>query len=103
MARVTVRLTDRMAEQLSRAAGERGVSCARFVRHLISGAVAGTPVDRPDQPTRDELLELLAEKARQGNVSAIRSLLAREADQNPRERLMSEFRRMAEDAQRRDS
>jgi hypothetical protein len=103
MARVTVRLTDQMAQQLSEAAGERGVSCARFVRHLISGAVAGTPVDTPDQLTREELLELLAEKARQGNVSAIRSLLVREADQNPHERLMSEFRRMSEDAQWRNS
>jgi len=103
VARVTVRLTDRMAEKLSEAAGERGVSCARFVRNLISGAVAGKPVDTPDKPTRDELLELLAEKARQGNVSAIRLLLAREADQNPRERLMFEFRRMAENAQRRES
>ena len=102
MARVTVRLTDRMAEQLSEAAGERGVSCARFVRHLISGAVAGTTVDTPEEPTREELLALLAEKARQGNVSAIRSLLVREADQNPHDRLMAQFRRMAQDAPRRD-
>lgn len=54
-------------------------------------------------PTEDELLELLADKARMGNVAAIRSLLAREANQDPHERLMSEFRRMAEDAQRRAS
>jgi hypothetical protein len=103
VARVTVRLTDRMAAQLDAAARDHGMSRARYVRHLISGAVTGKPVETPGHPSRDELLELLAEKARQGNVSAIRSLLTREEYENPRGRLISEFRRMAEDARRRDS
>ena len=45
MARVTVRLTDRMSTQLEAVAAERGVSCARFVRELIAQAVAGRRVE----------------------------------------------------------
>ena len=44
VARVTVRLTDRMSAQLEAVAAERGVSCARLVRELIAGAVAGKRV-----------------------------------------------------------
>jgi Ribbon-helix-helix protein, copG family len=103
MARVTVRLTERMTAQLEAKASENGMNRARFLRNLITEAVDGAPVEAPEPPTYDELLELLAEKARQGNVSAIRSLLAREEYEDPRGRLMAEFRRMAEDARRRDS
>jgi hypothetical protein len=56
---------------------------ARFVRNLITEAVDGAPVEAPEHPSYDELLDLLAEKARQGNVSAIRSLLAREEYEDP--------------------
>jgi hypothetical protein len=103
MARVTVRLTERMTAQLEATARENGMNRARFVRKLITEAVDGAPVETPGHPNRDELLDLLAEKARQGNVSAIRSLLAREEYEDPRGRLMAEFRRMAEDARRRNS
>jgi hypothetical protein len=64
-----------MAVQLDAAVRKEGVPAARFVRQLIAQAVAGQPVERPQPPTEDELLDLLAEKARRGNVSAIRSLL----------------------------
>ena len=74
MARVTVRLTDRMSTQLEAVAAERGVSCARFVRELIAQAVAGKQVEGLGPPAEEELLDLLAEKARAGNVAAIRSL-----------------------------
>jgi hypothetical protein len=92
---VTVRLTDLMAEQLDAVAEKRGVPAARLVRQLIAQAVAGEPVNRPDPPTEAELVDLLAEKARQGNVSAIRSLLAREQAQDPRERALALFTGMA--------
>src|SRR5215203_3308584 len=89
MARVTVRLTDRMPEQLEMAARERGVPPARFVRQLIAQAVTGQPLERPDPPSEEELLVLLAEKARAGNVAAIRSLLAREHVVDPRDRALA--------------
>jgi hypothetical protein len=95
VARVTVRLTDLMAEQLDAVAEKRGVPAARLVRQLIAQAVAGEPVNRPDPPTEAELVDLLAEKARQGNVSAIRSRLAREQAQDPRERALALFTGMA--------
>ena len=99
MARVTVRLSERMSAQLDEAARARGVPAARFVRQLIGEAVAGRPVEPPDPPTEDELIELLAEKARQGNVAAIRSLLARDHATDPRERAMAIFQEMVAERQ----
>lgn len=57
------------------------------------------PVEPPDPPTEDELIELLAEKARQGNVAAIRSLLARDHATDPRERAMAIFQEMVAERQ----
>jgi hypothetical protein len=88
-----------MSAQLEAAAKERGMSCARFVRHLISDAVAGTPVRSAGRPSEEELLELLAEKARQGNVAAIRSLLTREALSDPRSRAIELFQEMVAERQ----
>ena len=99
VARVTVRLSDRMSAQLEEAARARGVPAARFVRQLIAEAVAGRPVEPPDPPSEDELIELLAEKARQGNVAAIRSLLARDHATDPRERAMAIFQEMVTERQ----
>ncbi len=76
MARHTVRLADRMSAQLEAAAGEHGMTCAGFVRQLIAEAIAGKRVEGLGAPSEEELLELLAEKARKGNVAAIRTLLA---------------------------
>jgi hypothetical protein len=39
-----------------------------------------------DAPSEEELLELLSERARAGNVAAIRILLAPEDELDPRER-----------------
>ena len=64
VARVTVRPTDRMSAQLEAVASERGVTGARFVRQLIAEAVAGKQVDGLGPPAEEELLALLAEKAR---------------------------------------
>ena len=99
MARVTVRLTDRMSVQLEAVAAERGVSCARLVRELISQAVTGTKVEGLGPPAEEELLELLAEKARAGNVAAIRSLLAREYVKDPRTRAIDLFSEMVAERQ----
>ena len=99
VARLTVRLTDRMSAQLEAVAAERGVSCARFVRELIAGAVAGKRVEGLGPPAEDELLDLLAEKARGGNVAAIRSLLAREYVKDPRTRAVDLFAEMVAERQ----
>lgn len=99
MARVTVRLTDRMSAQLEAVADGQGVTCARFVRQLIAQAVAGKRVEGLGPPSEDELLDLLAEKARSGNVAAIRSLLAREAMSDPRGRAIALFQEMAAERQ----
>jgi hypothetical protein len=57
------------------------------------------PTWRHRTPTDEsELLELLAEKARQGNVAAIRVLLVREEerDRDPRARSLALLQEMAE-------
>ena len=69
------------------------------MRQLVAAAVAGRPVANPDPPTEDELLALLAEKARQGNVAAIRSLLLREENRDPRKRALALFSEIAADRQ----
>jgi len=103
MEQLSVRLPDRVFRQLDDLAAERGVTRTGVVRQLLEAGLRGRPVPHTEPPTETELLDLLADRARMGNVAAIRSLLAREVDQDPRERLMSEFRRMAEDANRRAS
>ena len=49
-------------------------------------------------PAEEELLDLLAEKARRGNVAAIRSLLAREYVKDPRTRAVDLFAEMGRGA-----
>ena len=48
-----------------------------------------------DAPSEEELLDLLAEKARMGNVAAIRTLLAREQQKDPRAQALALFEEMA--------
>jgi hypothetical protein len=88
-----------MSAQLEAVAAERGVSCARFVRELIAQAVVGTRVEGLGPPGEEELLDLLAEKARGGNVAAIRSLLAREHIKDPRQRAIDVFSEMVAERQ----
>ena len=93
---MTIRLTDRLSGQLDAAAQERGLHRARFVRQLIEGAVAGAPTP-PSKPLgEEELLELLTERARQGNVAALRTLLVREEQREPRERALLALEQLAE-------
>jgi hypothetical protein len=88
-----------MSGQLEAAAAAAGVPAARFVRQLIAHAVVGRPVESPGPPSEEELLDLLAEKARQGNVAAIRSLLAREHAGDPRERALAVLQEMVAERQ----
>jgi hypothetical protein len=67
------------------------------VRQLLEvGLRDREPVPPPDVPSEEELLELLAEKARIGNVAAIRALLVREEQKDPRAQALALFQEMAE-------
>ena len=85
MERLSVRLTDRMFLQLDALAAERGVDRTRLVRQLLEAGLRDRPAPPSDTPSEEELLELLAEKARMGNVAAIRMLLVREGESAWRE------------------
>jgi predicted DNA-binding protein len=83
MDQLSVRLPDRMLRQLDALALERDVTRTGLVRQLLEAGLR----DRPDTPSEEELLDLLAEKARRGHVAAIRTLLVREEQKDPRRRL----------------
>lgn len=95
MERLSVRLTDRMFLQLDALAAERGVDRTRLVRQLLEAGLRDRPAPPSDTPSEEELLELLAEKARMGNVAAIRTLLVREEQKDPRAQALALFEEMA--------
>ncbi len=96
--RLSIRVTGRMLAQLDDLAAERGVDRSRVVRQLLEAALGG----RPTPPTtiapigENEIIELLTEKARAGNVSALRTLLAREESRGPRDRSMAALRELVD-------
>ena len=59
--------------RLDRLARERGLSRSELLRALLAEA-SGAPAAAPEPPTRSEALELLAAKARSGNVAAVVAL-----------------------------
>jgi predicted transcriptional regulator len=83
---IGVRLSPALLERLDALAGLRGVSRSAVLRQLVAEA-ALAPADAV--PGEAELLAVLAERARAGNVAAIRMLLEREA-REPR----SEFEKL---------
>jgi hypothetical protein len=95
MPRFTVRCTERTLGRLDTLARERSMTRAALVRRLVEGAIDGMPLPVVDAPDRDELLALLSEKAREGNVAAIRALLTREEQADPRERAIMAFEQLA--------
>jgi hypothetical protein len=95
MERLSVRLTDRMFWQLDALAAERGITRTRLVRQLLEAGLRDRPAPESHTPSEEELLDLLAEKARMGNVAAIRALLAREEQKDPRAQALALFQEMA--------
>ena len=95
MVRVTVRCTERLLHRLDALARERGRTRAALVREMLEAGVQEVAVPPSEMPREEELLELLSEKARQGNVAAIRSLLARADDTDPRESALAAFEAIA--------
>jgi hypothetical protein len=65
-------MTDRMFHQLDALAFECGVTRTRLVRQLLEAGCVTGPLRRPRPRQRgEELLAILTEKARAGNVAAI--------------------------------
>jgi hypothetical protein len=81
--------------QLDALAAERGVTRTRLVRQLLEAGLRDRPPPSSDTPSEEELLELLAEWAWMGNVAAIRTLLVREEQKDPREAALALFEEMA--------
>jgi Ribbon-helix-helix protein, copG family len=99
MERLSVRLTDRMFWQLDSLAADRGVTRTRLVRQLLEAGLRERPPPPSETPSEEELLELLAEKARIGNVAAIRTLLVREEQKDPRKQALALSEAMAANRQ----
>jgi hypothetical protein len=84
MERLSVRLPDLMFRQLDALALERGVTRTGLVRQLLEAGLRERPEPPSDTPSEDELLTILTEEARAGNVAAVRTLLVREEHNDPR-------------------
>jgi hypothetical protein len=93
--RLSVRLSDRTLYRLDGLAAERGVTRTQVVRQLLEAGLRDRPPPPSDALSEEELLELLAEKARMGNVAAIRTLLVREEQKDPRKAALALFEEMA--------
>ena len=99
MAQLAVRLPQTTLARLDAVCAERGLTRSQLVRQLVTAAVDGAPVELPDTPDEDELMALLSEAARRGNVAAIRSLLARTDEQDPHDRALEALGALAEERQ----
>lgn len=99
MPMLSVRLPARTIEQLDALAAERGITRTRVVRQLLDAGLRDRPAPSSEPPTEEELVALLTERARAGNVSAIRSLLTREHLQDPRDRAIAAFQSIVEGRQ----
>ena len=73
---VNVRFQAAQLGRLDELCDTRGVSRSDLIRGLVMDAVMA-PADRDTVPDEAELLRLLSDKARAGNVSAIKTLLDR--------------------------
>ena len=91
---VSFRVPERTIARLDAMAEERGVTRTRVIRQLIDAGLEDRAGPPGQPPTEHELVALLSERARAGNVSAIRSLLAREHLTDPRERAVALFSQM---------
>ena len=98
---VNVRFPAAQLERLDVLCAARGVSRSDVIRGLVMDAVL-TPAERASIPTEGELLRLLADKARAGNVAAIRTLLGR-APKEPGASELDELDRFAEFDHSRDT
>jgi predicted transcriptional regulator len=96
MGHLSIRLPALTIERLDAVAEERGVTRSQVVRDAITAGLVGEPLPEIERPSEAELIGLLSERARAGNVAAIRSLLARIEERDPRARALRELELMAE-------
>jgi hypothetical protein len=89
---LSVRLTDRMFSQLDALALERGVTRTGLVRQLLEAGLRDRPPPPSETPSENELLAILTERARAGNVAAVRTLLVREEQRDPRAQVLGAIR-----------
>lgn len=80
--RVSVRLSPSLLDRLDELAAARRLSRSAMLRALVAEAA---PSVADEIPSERELLAITAERARAGNVSAIKLLLARDARRDPDE------------------
>ena len=76
MTMISLRLMSEQLERLDKVAEARGLGRSDTLRRLIDEASL-SPEERHRLPVPEELLALLGERARAGNVAAIRVLLER--------------------------
>jgi hypothetical protein len=71
------------------------VTRTRLVRQLLEAGLRNRPVPPSETPSEDELLAILIERARAGNVAAVRTLLVREEQKDPRAQALALIEEMA--------
>lgn len=78
--RVSIRLSTALLERLDALGEARRLSRSQMLRALVAEAtmVAGEVV-----PGEDELLQIVSERARAGNMTAVKLLLERQAHRDP--------------------
>lgn len=71
------------------------MNLSRALRQLVDEAAPDAPPQARPHLSKDQLLDLLRERAEDGNVSAIRTLLEIERQADPREGAMLALEQMA--------
>jgi hypothetical protein len=97
MPRITLRIREQMLVAIDDLARERGLTRTEVARDLLAAGLRDRPTPEANPLDERELLAVLNEAARRGNVSAARSLLARRGYMDPQEAARDEFRRIIEE------
>jgi hypothetical protein len=94
--RLSFRVPISTLERLDALATELGITRTALVRRMVDAGLSGVPLAPAKLPTEDELLGVLAERARAGNTSATRSLLIRLEARDKRAVALDTFAAMVE-------
>jgi len=97
--KLSVRFNPDCYARLQAIAKARGVNLSRCLRQLVDEAAPNAPPEARPHLSRERLLDLLRERAEDGNVSAIRTLLEIERQADPRDRAMLALEQMAKGRQ----
>jgi metal-responsive CopG/Arc/MetJ family transcriptional regulator len=95
MAHLSIRLPATTIAKLDLLAAEHGTTRSQLVRGAIEGLVGGRPLPPSRPMDEEEIVALLVERAREGNVSALRTMLAREQSTDPHRRALEVLEQMA--------